>query len=732
MRSLPIILSVALLAATPTVLPNDWVVQPPAGPVVATGTMPQGMALSPDGSTIAVVESGYNPPALGLYRASDLTRIGVISLPGAFGRPVWTDSEHVLVAGANADALLRVDTRAQTVERIAFPKDSYPLYVAAAPDGKTYAVATARDASLRIGSLESIARARAVPFGGQAAAIAFGADGAVVFVAVRPTNEVVAVNVATDEIAQRRHVGLHPCALLVSGSKLYVAEGDADAIAILDAHDLHPIKEIPVRDQAPFDALGVSPNAIASADGDIFVTLGAANSVAILHNDELVGRMQAGWYPTDALVSRGRLFVLNGKGEGARPNPNYRRGSDVDYIGAIEFGSLRAYDLPGTFAMNGNPQGSQAWNDPQPASVIRSNGPIRHVFFILKENRSYDQVLGDMPQGNGDAKLTWFGRKVTPNEHAIATRFGLFDNAYTSGEVSATGHMWADAAFANDYMERFWPLIYAHRSFSDDVTQGDGPSVTAAGYLWDAARRDRISFRDYGELVDPGKTPNSWVADVPSLKGVFDPLYPSFDLRISDVTRVKEWRREFTHFVGTGSLPQFEFIWLPNDHTYGSKPGELTPSSLVAQNDYALGQLIDTISHSSVWKSSAVFVIEDDAQDGPDHVSDQRTTLFVASPYARGGVLHEHFATVSILRTIEVLLGMKPLSTYDGMATPMYAAFTSTADLRPYSVLSPQIDITKRNKQTAYGAALSAKLDFSRPDAIAPQVLDRILSRNHD
>ncbi len=732
MRPLSVILSVVLLAAAPVVLPNDWIVQPPDGAVVATGTMPQGMALSPDSSTIAVVESGYNPPSLGLYRTSDLARVGVISLPGAFGRPVWSDSEHVLVAGANADALLQVDTRTRTVERIAFPKDSYPLFVAASPDGKTYAVATARDVSLRIGSLDAIGRAPAVRFGGQAAGIAFSSDGASVFVAVRPTNEIVAVNVASAQITQRRHVGLHPCALLASGSKLYVAEGDADAVAILDAHSLSPIKEISVRDQAPFDVLGVSPNAISSGDGDVFVTLGAANSVAILHNDELVGRMQAGWYPTDVLASHGKLFVLNGKGEGARPNPNYRRGNDADYIGSIELGSLRAYDLPGSFAMNGNPQGSQAWSDPQPASIIRVNGPIRHVFFVLKENRSYDQVLGDMPQGNGDAKLTWFGRKVTPNEHAIAARFGLFDNAYTSGEVSATGHMWADAGFANDYMERFWPLIYAHRSFAEDVTQGDGPSVTSSGYLWDAARRDHISFRDYGELVDPGKTPNSWVADVPSLQGLFDPLYPSFDLRISDVVRVKEWRREFAQFVRAGTLPQFEFIWLPNDHTYGSKPNELTPTSLVAQNDYAFGQLIDTISHSSIWKSSVIFAIEDDAQDGPDHVSDQRTTLFVASPYARGGVRHEHFATVSILRTIEVLLGMKPLSTYDAMATPMYAAFTTTADLRPYTALSAQVDTTKRNKQTAYAAALSAKLDFSHPDAIEPEVLNRILSHNHE
>ncbi|MBV8636981.1 MAG: hypothetical protein JO322_02790 [Candidatus Eremiobacteraeota bacterium] len=733
MRRFSIVLSLVLIAATPIVLPNNWLVQPPPSEVAETGTMPQGMALSPDGSTIAVVEAGYNPAALSLYRVPSLERTATIALPGAFGRPVWNDAQHVLVAGGSADALLRVDTQTRAVERIAFPKGSYPIFVAAAPDGKTYAVATARDVSLRVGTLATIGTARAFRFGAQAGGIAFSNDGATIFVSLRPSNEIVAIDPVSSAIEHRAHTGLHPSALLVFGGKLYVAENDADAVGIFDTRDLRTIKDVSVRDRAPLDAIGVSPNSISAGEGAIFVTLGAANSVAILRNDELAGRMEAGWYPTDAIASRGRLYVLNGKGEGARPNPNYRPGSDRDYIGTIEVGSLRTYDLPSTFAMNGNPQGAQAWNDPAPASVLRPNGPIQHVFFVLKENRSYDQVLGDMPQGNGDAKLAWFGRRVTPNEHALAARFGLFDNAYTSGEVSATGHMWADAAFANDYLERFWPLVYANRGYSEDATQGDGPIPSSAGYIWDAARRALVSFRDYGELADPGKTPGSaWVPDVPSLKGILAPNYPGWNLRISDLERVKAWRKEFDAFIRSGTLPQFEFIWLPNDHTYGSKAKELTPSSYVAQNDYGFGEMIDAISHSPVWKSSVIFAIEDDAQDGPDHVSDQRTTVFVVSPFSSGGVRHEHYATVSILRTIEVLLGIQPLSTYDAMASPMYAAFSSTPDLRPYTVHPPAVDTSKRNLQTAYGAMQSASLDFSRPDAVEAAVLNGILAHNHE
>ncbi len=241
-----------------------------------------------------------------------------------------------------------------------------------------------------------------------------------------------------------------------------------------------------------------------------------------------------------------------------------------------------------------------------------------------------------------------------------------------------------------------------------------------------------MSFRDYGEMVDPGKTPAMpWTADVPSLRGLIDPHYAGWDLDYSDLGRAREWRREFDAFVQAGDLPQFEFIWLPNDHTSGSRAGKLTPRSYIAQNDDALGQMVDALSHSKVWKQSAMFVIEDDAQNGPDHASAQRTTLFVVSPYARGGLRHEHYATVSVLRTIEMMLGMRPLSTYDAMAVPMYASFTAKPDLRPYDAIAPKVPLTDRNSKVAYGAALSAGLDFSRPDAVPGDVLDAILAHNH-
>ena len=363
--------------------------------------------------------------------------------------------------------------------------------------------------------------------------------------------------------------------------------------------------------------------------------------------------------------------------------------------------------------------------------MVRRGGPIRHVFFILKENRSYDQVLGDVPQGNGDSKLAWFDARVTPNEHALAARFGLFDNTYASGEVSESRHNWADAAFVNDYVERNWPVIYGERGSSDDTMTGQGAAVPRNGFIWQAARAAGISFRDYGEMANTPNLSGPGTTTAPSLLGHYDPQYVGWNLDYSDLDRVKEWRREFLAYLHHDDVPQLEYMWLPNDHTYGSRLGKLTPVAYVATNDYALGEIVDTISHSVAWKSSAIFVIEDDAQDGPDHVSDQRTTFFLISPYAHGGLQHAHYSTLSVLRTMELILGLKPLSTYDATAIPLSAAISPVAHLAPYNVIAPLVTITARNRKNAYGAGLSAQLDFRRPDAAPPGALEELIAHNH-
>ena len=700
-------------------LPNGWLVPPAPGALTLTDTMPQGAAASPDGTTLAVVESGYNPASLRLYRTANLEQRASIPLKGAMGRPAWIDDTHVMVAGANADAIFDVDTIAQSVRVIALPAKSYPTALALSRDRAHVAVAVDGERAVRVGTLDTIATVAPVPLGGHPGGVAFTDDGTTLFAGNRQGARVVAVDTRT-LTTRAIETGLHPTALAVNGDELYVAQTDADAIGVYDTRTLRERAQIFVGDTNGRTKLsGSSPNALAVKGRMLYVSLGAANAIAVIDGGRVARRIGTGWYPTDVVPIGTRLFVIDGKGEDMRANPHYVAAShnDFDYIGTIQYGSIRVYDANDRTA---NQQGARGWrttSDP----IVRTNGPIRHVFFILKENRTYDQVLGDAPGGNGDSKLVWFGHATTPNLHALAARFGLFDNTYTSGEVSDSGHNWADAAFANDYVERFWPSTYGGRRDEDDLANGTGASRPRNGYLWDAAARAHVTFRDYGEMDA-----------APSLAGRIDTAYTGWDLNVSDLDRVREWKREFDTFVRTQRVPQLEYIWLPNDHTAGSRPGRLTPSAYVAQNDFAVGKVVDAISHSPVWRSSAIFIIEDDAQDGADHVSAQRTTAYVVSPYARGGVNHSHYATVSMLRTIELMLGIAPLSAYDAMAVPMYDAFAATPHLAPYDAIAPRISITARNAKTAYGAATSAAMDFSRPDAARAGALLDVLAHNHE
>ena len=700
---------------TTVVLPNDWLLQSPSDAVTETGTMPQGAALSPDGKLIAVVESGFNPPALSLYSTPDVRKVRSVALKGAFGRPAWMGTQ-VVVAGANADAVFVVDSQTGAVRTIALAAKSYPVSVAAM--GDTVAVATDGDGALRVSRLDQLATAHPVPIGTHPGGLAFSSDGSRVFAAIRSASTVACVSVGDGSVTQIA-TGLHPADVLAQGAELYVAESDADAVSVFDAVSLRRFTTIPVGIEREGERLaGASPNALAAQGETVYVSLGAANQVVLIQDHTVAERVPTGWYPTDVVATADRLYIVDGKGEGTKPNPNFnfQSKSNDGYVAAIQTGSLRSLsvrDLPPL-----DEAGPVQLPPVPPNTIVRKGGPIRHVFFILKENRTYDQVLGDVAAGNGDAKLTNFGGRITPNQHAIAKRFGLFDNTYASGEVSDAGHNWADGAFANDYVERWWPPTYGDRRDIDDTVTGTGAGVPANGYLWDAARRANVSFRDYGEMgTRPPQAPGP---TSPTLRGHMDLRYIGWDLNRSDIDRVKEWQREFDAFVRSGTLPQFEYLWLPNDHTYGSRAGKLTPSAYVAQNDYALGLIVQVISHSPVWKSSAIFAIEDDAQDGADHVSAQRTTLYLASPYARGGLEHAHYSTLSVLRTIETILGMRPLSVYDASAAPMYAAFTATAHLAPFTAIAPQIDITARNKAAALVPRAAAAADYSRPDAAFP------------
>ncbi|MFN2460860.1 MAG: bifunctional YncE family protein/alkaline phosphatase family protein [Candidatus Velthaea sp.] len=732
----------ALAQNGPTLLPNGWRIAAPPGAVAEVGTLPTGIVLSRDGAQAFVLESGYGQPALRVLSSGSLAVERTVALPNAFGTPlrdVGGDGVWVAMTATFGEQIAHVDTGAGRVDRtISLPAPFFASALARSPDGRTLAVAgdLAREVAFvdeRSGEL-----IRRVAVGRHPAALAFTADGATLYVAGRAERYVDAIDVRRGVVRKRIAAGLHPAALAIDGAALYVANADDDDLAAIDLRT----ESVRTRTPMPFafgGLVGASPNALALAGDRVYVSCGAANAVAVFARTpgglRPIGAIPTGWYPTAVAVERGgrSLLVADGKGESGHPNPGFRPNAarPPDYIAQQLTGSIRRVAIPGDAALHA---GIARVRDLAPHAalvrhpVVRANGPIKHVIYVIKENRTYDQVLGDVPDADGDARLVMFGAAVTPNQHALVRRFGVFDRFFTDAHVSADGHNWSMGAFANDYLEKMWPPQYASRRPVYDFEDGAEAARPHSGYLWDLAARRHVTMRNYGEFVTSGPSSDGPVSTTErALAKTTDRRFPTFDMRVPDVARLAEWRREFDAYEAAHTLPALEILRFPRDHTAGTDAGENTPQAMVADNDLAVGGLIDALSHSADWPSTAVFVIEDDAQNGPDHIDEQRSTLYVVSPYAAAGTHHAHYATSSVLRTIEIVLGLPPLTPYDAGALPLYDAFTAAPNLEAFAALPAAIDVNAKNPPGAYGAAESARLDFTHADAVRDDVLNDIL-----
>jgi phospholipase C len=339
--------------------------------------------------------------------------------------------------------------------------------------------------------------------------------------------------------------------------------------------------------------------------------------------------------------------------------------------------------------------------------------PIKYVFYIVKENRTYDQVLGDVKGGNGDTSLVLFGEKITPNHHKLAKDFVLLDNFYVNAEVSADGHNWSMGGYATDYLEKNWVTSYGGRGGTYD---GEGTREIAnnkGGFLWDHSKRAGVTYRTYGEFADDKK------ANIPVLKDHFCPYFIGWNMRVQDTLRFSQWKRDFDSLVAKNALPRLNTLRFPNDHTEGMTVGRPTPFAHVADNDLAIGMFIEHLSRSSVWKESVVFILEDDAQNGPDHVDAHRSTAYVAGPYVRRNYVdHTMYSTTSMLRTIELILGIPPMSQYDAAAEPMWRCFTSKPDLTAFTALPNNIDLSEKNTAVNELSRKSEQFNFAKVDAI--------------
>ncbi len=359
--------------------------------------------------------------------------------------------------------------------------------------------------------------------------------------------------------------------------------------------------------------------------------------------------------------------------------------------------------------------------NPIPRSA-KEVSPIKHLFYVIQENRTYDQVLGDMKGGNGDTSLVLFGKNITPNHHKIAEDFVLLDNFYVNSEVSADGHEWTMGAYATDYLEKTWPTSYGGRGGNYD---GEGHREIANnkdGYLWNNCKRLGVSFRSYGEFLDDFK-PN-----IPILKDHYCKYFSGWDLDLRDTVRFTQWESDFDSLVNINALPQLCTIRFPNDHTQGMRVGKPSPFAMAADNDLAVGMFLDHLSKSPVWKESVVFILEDDAQNGPDHVDAHRSPAYIIGPYVKRNYIdHTPYSTTAILRTIELILGLPPMTQYDAASAPLWRSFTSTPDYSVFTHLPVSVDLNEINHHVNKLSQKSETFNFLKEDAAPDDEFNEVL-----
>ncbi len=562
----------------------------------------------------------------------------------------------------------------------------------------------------------------------------------------------------------------HPNEMVLSpdGTVLYVANANRNTVTVFEVETGRVLETLSAA-LYPLSPPGSTPNSLAlTPDGEIlFVANACNNNVAVFDvenrgKSRSLGFIPVGWYPTSVRVSSDgkTLLVANGKGVTSKPNrggPQPRRTqypSPVrEYIAGLFQGTVSVVALPerdkladvmrawtaqayscSPLLENNRVTEARPRNNPVPEKVGEPS-PIKYCIYVIKENRTYDQVFGDLPSGNGDPTLCLFPESISPNHHRLARQFVLLDNFYVESEVSADGHEWSMGAYASDFVEKTWPMSYGHNTSRKFPYPSEGAlpvAFPAAGYIWDRAREAGIDYRSYGEFVDNGENPGDPAfTRLPALEGHFDPGFRGWDLSYPDVKRAERFISELKRFEKSGSMPRLQILRLPNDHTEGTAAGRLTPTAMMADNDLALGMVIEAISQSKFWKETAVFVVEDDAQNGPDHVDAHRTVALVISPYSQNATVDSSmYSTASMLRTMELILGLQPMSQFDAAARPMYASFEPKMNARKYKAVVPAVNREERNSETAWGAKLSAEMDFSKEDAADDLLLNEVVWRS--
>jgi YVTN family beta-propeller protein len=848
----------------PSPLPTGRAIDPKATSVAEVGSIPFNMILSPDGKYAITTDQGYQQ-MLSAIRVSDGRVTSQVPYPSAGSNPhnglyyglAMSADGTLYAAQGNADAIavLHLDAEGNliAVRTISTRKGDFPSGLSLDDRGRLY-VANNDPISAKGRPFEkpgSIAIYEAASgkelgrfeftdsFGGTPnfpLAVAAVRDGSKLYVASQRDAAVYALDTidpSAPKLSSTISTGAHPISLLLdrNQSRLFVCNAHSDTVSVVDTKTDKVTQTVLMRPEIARDVAGATPNGMALSPDEkrLYVTLGDMNAVAVVDigDSEVDGYLPAGWYPTGVVCSPDgkRLLVVNARGIVARhPNPAPGEKKQQSPIVLLQ-GAVIAIDVPGRKDLKEQTQRVLELDRLTPKHIKAANplaaiglraGKIKHVIYIVKENRTYDQVLGDLPQGNGDPSRCIFGRQVTPNLHAIAERFVLLDNFYDCGEVSGDGWNWSTQAQANEYVSRNVPYSYGGRGrsydyegsvndypaggfpakgpdgkpLSDDPKYKNGapaiPDVGEApgGHIWDLARKANLSYRNYGFYFSEGLREGSKVilpANYPraaglqpgghDLDGVSDIDFLRFDLNYADSeaplqyaqqtgeqdflrprkafgshdapSRFSEWNHEFEEYLkrspdGEG-VPSFMTVRFCVDHTMGTNPGHHSPRAMVADNDYACAQLVEAINHSPIWKSTAIFIIEDDAQNGPDHVDAHRSTCYVISPWIKANSVDHTFQnTASVLKTMELLLGLPPMCQYDAVADPILDWDSAPSNDSPYKAIPPDKSILRQiNGKTSPHEPISpeqkammdesSKMDFARADHAPADRLNEII-----
>ena len=779
------VLCAQLPKAVPTgyELPNGWRITP-LGKAIPTEDLLLNLALSPDRKTLVATHGGFNPHGLVVLDPATETVRQRIRLRSAWLGLAWSpDGSRIYVSGGNSVSRRDPATASIYVFKASAGRLSEKPDIEwkdTAPAEKTYWSGLAHHPKLNrlyaanrgndpaAGYIAVFDTATGKPVhritvGISPYDLVLSPDGSRLYVSNWSSDSISIIDTAANMVIGVLKAGDNPNDMaLAPDGRLFVSNGNLNSVSVFDTKKRELLETINVA-ITPNAPPGATPNALAlDADAKmLFVANADNNSIAVIGireygRSEVLGFFPSGWYPSSlAILPGSRIVVGNSKGLGGYSNergphsPLAADGSDAGrgtvktlQKGSINFVSLKDLksSLPGWTkqVISNTPYADSqlsAARAPKSPSIVPSTvgagSPIKHIIYVIKENRTYDQVFGDIPKGNGDPRITIFGRQITPNHHAIAEQWVLLDNLYCDGEVSVDGHSWSNSAIATDYNEKNWPAQYGGHS----IRPAAYATVPSSGQLWDVAAKAGLTYRSYGEYATRASDGSTMEA-AQGVSGLIGHVAPKFKLAgMRDTDNVREFIREFDEYEknydstdAAKRLPNYVVMSLPENHTAGTRPGAFSPRAMVANNDHAVGMLIERVTHSKYWKETAIFIIEDDAQDGSDHVDARRTIGLVVSPYTkRGKVDSTLYTTSSYLRTMELLLGLPPMTQYDAAAMPMYESFGETADLRPYTALPPQWDVNEKNKPTDFGARASLEMNLDEIDEAPMREFNEII-----